>query len=333
MTGRRTIALLALLTTAPAYGCRSQIALGDPDSGLPTRPTGPVVVPPRCTGVPAPTIVTVADPSLGEFRGMVVGGGAIHALFARPTGEGVLARVPTTGGTLTPTANVGLDPASLAISVDSSFVFVAARGSSQVFRVDSAGTVVFAAAFGAPEAVADDGHAGAFWTLPSNDTVFGYDFASSTPTAIATSPRPMALIRVANTLYIAGNGTLSAYELGHDGAPRKIADRCGPGAPASDGQTLYCAEADTIVRVDLASGVARAVAVAQPGARDLVLGAGRVFWRSAPSSAQTLVMALPLDGIGGPTLVESGAGGPLMLAIDGCDLYFTVGRAIVHRAL
>lgn len=326
------LGLLTIAVVALAGGCRSHIILGDPDSGV-TPDSGPVVVPPRCTGDPSRAIVTVADASLGELRGMVAGGGTVHALFAGATGEGVLARVPTTGGVLTPIANVGVDPSSIAISADSAFVFVAARGSSQVFRVDSQGTVVIASAFGAPAAVADDGHAGAFWTLPSNDTVFGFDFVSAAPKAIVTSPRPLSLVRSANTLYIGGIELLSAYELGRDAAPRKIADRCGAGAPAVDGQVLYCADAATIVRIDLASGVAAPVAEAQYGATNLVRGAGRVFWRTAPTPAQTLVMALPLDGIGGPTLIESSGAGPLLLAIEGCDLYFTSGRSIIRRSL
>ncbi len=303
---------------------------GDPDAGVATPP----VEAPRCTGVPSRTVVTVADESLGEFRGMVAGGGLVHALFAR-AGEGVLTRVPTTGGTLIPIATVGMDPSSIAISADASFVFVAARGSSQVFRVDSMGAIVVAQTFGAPGAVADDGRAGAFWTLPSGDTVFAFDFASASPKAILTSPRPLSLLRVANTLYIGGDHLLSAYELGRDPAPHTIADRCGEGTPAVDGQTLYCTDGDTILRIDLAGGGAAPVpvAVAQFGARDLVLGAGRVFWRTAPNPERTVVMALPLDGAGGPTLLESGGAGPLLLATNGCDLYFTAGRSIVRRGL
>ena len=325
------LGLLGLLTAALASACRSQISLGDPDGGVMTP--APALGVARCTGAPSRAVVTVAEASFGDFRGMVASHGTIHALFARPTGEGILARVPATGGVLAAIARVGLDPSSIAVSPSGSLVFVAARGSAQVFRVDAASAVIVAEAPGGPAAVVDDGHAGAFWTLPSSDTVFGFDFASAAPKALVTFARPLSLVRAANTLYIGGSHVLSAYELGQDAAPRTIADRCGEGAPAVDEQTLYCADQGTIVRVDLSSGVAAPVAMAQSGARDLVVGAGRVFWRATPTPARTLVMALPLDGIGGPTLLESGGAGPLMLAIDGCDLYFTVGRAIVRRGL
>jgi hypothetical protein len=44
-------------------------------------------------------------------------------------------------------------------------------------------------------------------------------------------------------------------------------------------------------------------------------------------------MALPLDGIGGPTVFEGSGPGPLTIALDGCDLYFSAGTAIVRYAL
>jgi hypothetical protein len=326
---------IVALAVASAIGCRSQTQLGDPDAASATpSSTQTTSVPPRCSGVPSRAIVTVAEDSWGELRAIVVGGGALYALFARAaTNAGALARVPTSGGRLTEVANVGVDPAALALASDSSFVFVSARASSQVFRVDSLGGVVTGAAGGVPSALVADDHAGAFWTLPASDTIVGWDFAFGAPKAIATTSRPSALLRVAKTLYVVGSGSISAFEPGRDGAPRKIADRCDAGAPAVDGQTLYCADAGAIARVDLATGAGAVVAEAQPGASDVVLGAGRLFWRAAPSPRQTLVMALPLDGIGGPTVIEGLAPspGPLLIASEGCDLYFTAGRTIVRR--
>lgn len=331
MIGRALLAL-AVMTSG---GCRSEIQLGNPDSGsIRGPPTGTGVVPARCPGVPSRAVVTVAESEWGELRGIAVGGGSVHALFARgATREGVIARVPTSGGALTELARVGVDPSALALGGDGAFVFAAARGSSQVFRVDRRGAAIVADAGGAPSAIVADGRGGALWALPSNDSIVGWDFATGGPSAIATSARPSSLLRTDGTLYITGNRSLRAFTPGIDAAPRSIADHCDGAAPAVDGPVLYCAEDGSIARVDLATGGASVVAAEQPGAGDLVLGAGRVFWRTAPAPGQALVMALPLDGVGGPTVFESGGPGPLLIALEGCDLYFTAGRSIVRRGL
>jgi hypothetical protein len=325
-------ALLAL-TVVICGACRSEIQLGDPDSRAPA-PSGPALIPPRCPGVPSRAVVSVAESSWGDLRAIAVGGGALYALFARgAANEGVLARVPTSGGVLAEIARVGLDPSALALGPDGTFVFAGARGSSEIFRVDSSGTTVVGNARGAPSAIVADNAAGALWTLPADDAVIGWDFASGAPSTIATSPRATSLLRASGVLYIAGDHSIAAFAPGRDASPRRIADRCDGGRPAVDGPSLYCADAGTIARVDLASGATTVVAPAQPGARDVVLGAGRVFWRAAPSPVQTLVMSLPLDGIGGPAVVEGSGPGPLLIALDGCDLYFTAGRSLVRRGL
>ena len=328
-------ALLAL-TIVLSGACRSEIQLGGPDAGATsTAPTGTVVVvPPRCSGLPSRDVVTTIEASWGDVRAIAASSGVLYALFARvATNEGVLARVRSAGGMLAEVARVGLDPSALAVSPDGSFVFAASRGSAQVFRVDSLGTAIVSDARGAPSSIVTDDHAGAFWTLPSNDSIIAWDFTTSAPGAIATSPGATSLLRSGGTLFITGDATLRAFAPGRDAAPRTIAKRCGAGVPAIDGQALYCAEAGTIARVDVASGTAGVVATAQPGARDLVIGGGRVFWRASPRPGQTLVMALPLDGIGGPTVFESGGPGPLLIATQGCDLYFTAGSSLVRRGL
>ena len=330
----RRRALLAL-TIVLSGACRAEIQLGNPDSGaVTTAPTGTVVVPPRCTGVPSRAVVTMMESSWGELRAIAVRSSTLHALFARSgTNEGVLTRVPTSGGALTEIARVGIDPSALALAPDGAFVFVASRGSAQVFRVDSLGRAIVADARGAPSSIVTDDRAGAFWSVPSNDSVVAWDFATGAPGAIATSPRAASLLHVGGTLFVTGDGTLRAFAPGRDAAPRTIADRCAAGTPAIDGQTLYCADAETVARVDVTTGTAAVVAAAQPGARDLVIGGGRVFWRAAPSPGQTLVMALPLDGIGGPTVFESSGPGPLFIAVEGCDVYFTAGSSVVRRGL
>jgi hypothetical protein len=325
-------ALLALIAVL-AGACRSEIDLGNPDAGTIPAPTGSVVLPPRCPGVPSRAVVTVVDSAWGDLRAIAAGGGTLYALFARAgTNEGVLARVPASGGTLAEVARVGLDPSALAVG-PSGFVFAAARGSAQVFRVDSLGSALVAEARGGPSSVVADDGAGAFWTVPTSDSVVTWGFAGGTPSAIATSPRATSLLRTGGTLYITAENAVHAFEPGRDAAPRKIADRCDGGTPAVDGTILYCSDGGSIARVELTTGTTTTVATAQPGARNLVLGAGRVFWRAAPSPAQTLVMARPLDGIGGPTVIESSGPGPLALALEGCDLYFSAGPLLIRRGL
>jgi hypothetical protein len=323
---------------AAAGACRSQVSLGDPDSGADapaTPPTSTVV--PRCADGPVRTVVATFDDTWGDLRALTVGGGMLHALFARgAAGDGVLARVATTGslGALVQVAQVGADPSALARTSDSSFVFAAARGGSQIFRVDPNGLVVIANAGGVPSALAADDHGGAFWALSAKDSLFAWTFASGAPAAIATSPRPSWMTRVAGTLYVTGSGSMSSFDPAHDAAPRKIADHCDSGVAAVSDTTLYCADAGTIVSIDIPTGATTVLATAQPEAGDVAVVAGRVFWRTAPNGLQqTLLMALPLDRIGGPTIVEASEPGPLFIASDGCDLYFTAGRAFVRLQL
>ncbi len=326
---------LGALGVVALCACQSDIQLGRPDIASVTPPTvGVVDVPKRCPGIASRSVVAVAEPSWGDFRAVVIGGGTLYALFARrETTEGVIARVPTSGGTLTQLARVGLDPSALAIAPDASFVFASARGSSQVFRVDSMGTASVSDARGPPSAIVADDHGGAFWTIPSNDSVAGWDFARGAPSVLATSPRPSSLVRAGDTLYLRGNLSLSAFAPGRDAARREIASRCDAGTPAIDGTFVYCAESGSITRVDRVTGEAVNVATDQRGAGDVVLGAGRVFWRTTPTPSQSLVMALPLDGVSGPTVVDTSGPSALLLGVDGCDLYFTSGRSMIRRGL
>lgn len=333
----RHLAIMAVLVTLGVSACRSQIQLGDPDAanGVPS-PSGTVPQAPRCSGVASRSVVTVAEASWGELRRIVTGGGMLYALFSNPnTNEGVVARVPTSGGTLTELAKVGIDPVALASSRDGAFVFVSARGSSQVIRADQSGGVVVAAAGGVPAGIVGDDRAGAFWALPADDSVASWSFDAGNPGRVATTPRANALLRIASVLYIVGDRSISVFDTAQDAAPRKLADRCNGSAPAVDGQSLYCADAGDIVQVDLATGNATVVAAAQPGATDVVAAAGRLFWRAAQSPQQTVVMALPLDRIGGPTVFEglAPAAGALLVAAEGCNLYFNSGRSIISRGL
>jgi hypothetical protein len=229
-------------------------------------------------------------------------------------------------------ARVGLDPAGLALAPDGA-AFVSARGSAQVFRVSALGTALVSDARGAPGGVVSDGHAGAIWTVPTNDSLVGWDFGAGAPAVIASTPRPAALLRVDGTLYIVGDRSLQSFVPGDDAAPRTLSNRCSGGAPALDGTSIYCAEEGSIVRVDTTTGMSSAVADGQSGALDVVAAGGRAFWRSQPTAFATTVMALPLDGIGGPTVFEESGPGPLTLALDSCDLYFSAGTAIVRVAL
>ncbi len=332
---RRALAALALpVGLALVVACRSEISLGTPDAGPVGPDSGPTPVPPRCPGIPSRAVVADADPALGELRGVAARGDVLYALLARAgSNEGVLARVATSGGTLTELARVGSDPAGLAISPDGAYVFVAARGSSQIFRVDRNGTATVVSAGGAPSSVIADDEAGAFWSVPVNDAVLRWDFVTPPPQAVATSARAASLARANRVLYIAGDRAIRAFTPGLDAAPRQLAAHCDDGAPAIAGSLAYCVEAEAITRVDLATGDATIMAAAQPGATNVVVAAGRVLWRARPSDRQTLVMALPLDGIGGATVFESSGPGALIMAANGCDLYFSAGRAIVRRGL
>ncbi|HSO40920.1 MAG TPA: hypothetical protein VLT33_50685, partial [Labilithrix sp.] len=219
MPHRALLALALLLAGA----CRSEISLGIPDAST-TPAEGGQTVPPRCPGTPSRSVVTVMGESWGELRAIAAGAGQLHALFASPTtNEGVLARVSTSGGKLTEIARVGLDPSSLALSADGAFAFVAARGSAQVFRVDGAGRVIVGNAGGAPASIVADDQGGAYWTLPLNDGVVRWNFATAAPLTVATAARATSLRRAGGVLYLVGNRTVSAFDPRVDTAPRKLA--------------------------------------------------------------------------------------------------------------
>ena len=314
--------------------CRSEVSLGTPDASAVGPDSGSAPVPPRCPGIASRTVVAEVDPALGELRGLAVHADMLYALLAiTGTNEGVLARVPRSGGTLTELARVGVDPAGLALSSDGAYVFVAARGSSQIFRVDGSGTATVVSATGAPSSIVADDRAGAFWSVPTNDAVVRWDFVTPPPQAVATSARATSLARESGVLYIVGDHAIRAFAPGFDAAPRQLAAHCDDGTPAIAGALAYCVEADAITRVDLTTGDATVMVAAQPGATNVVVAAGRLLWRARPSERQTLVMALPLDRIGGATVFESSGPGALIMAANGCDLYFSAGRAIVRRGL
>lgn len=332
MLRARTLVALAIVI---APGCRGEIQLGDPRANA-ASVDATVATPAsaRCLGVPSRSVVADLQGLPGELRAIAVGAGTLHALLAVDgSDEGLLARVPTTGGALTTVATVGHDPSALALAPDGSFAFVAARASAQVFRVDRGGALLAADARGAPAAIVSDSRGGAFWTLPASDGVVGWDFARGAPAAVAASSAPSALVRAEDALLITSSGSLSVFVPGVDLAPRKIADRCDARAPVSVGAQIYCLDGDALLRIDRADGATSVVATGQLDAGALVVGAGRLFWRATPSADRTLVMALPLDGTGGPTVVESSDAGPVLLAVDGCDLYFTAGSSIVRRGL
>lgn len=329
MMRRALFALAGAL--AVASGCRSEISLGTPEADA---DGGITAVPPRCPGVASRSVVAVSPESLGELRGLAISGDVLYALFATPTNDGVLTRVPTSGGAPSELARVGTDPAGLAVSPDGAYVFVAARGTSQVFRIDrSSGAATVVDATGAPSSIVADDAGGAFWSVPATDAVLRWDFVTPPPRVIATSPGATSLARSGSALTIVGRRAVRVFVPGVDTAPRQLAARCDDGVPALDGQQLYCVESESILRVDVVTGDATTLVAAQTGATNVVVGGGRVLWRVRPNDQQTLVMAFSLDGIGGPTVFESSGPGPLIMAKNGCDLYFSAGRSIVRRGL
>ncbi len=323
---------LSALVLVLVVACRSEISLGTPDAGALTD-SGITQVPPRCSGVASRSVVADVPESLGELRGLAASSDVLYALFATSANEGVLTRVPTAGGALSELARVGTGPAALAVSTDGAYVFVAARGSSQIFRVNRDGSAIVVGATGAPSSIIADDRAGAFWAVPANDAVLTWDFVTPPPNALATSPRATSLARSSGALTIVGNHTVHAYLPGVDAAPRLLAAHCDDGVPAVDGQRLYCVESGSITRVDLATGDATILVPAQTGATNVIVASGRLLWRARPNARQTLVMGLPLDGIGGATVLESSGPGALIMAAAGCDLYFSAGRSIVRRGL
>ncbi|MDB4946498.1 MAG: hypothetical protein JWP97_6032 [Labilithrix sp.] len=342
MKARRLLALpslaaLVALATALTSACSGNIELASPppDAADAGDASDASDAGPRCTGSGIQSVVADIEPGWGEPRAMAAAAGVVHIVFAGAGEQGIVTRVPVSGGLLDEHARTGIDPSAIAVSPDGAHVFVASRGTSQIYRLDAAGNAVVAAAVAPPSSVVSDGHAGAVWTVPSADRVFAWDFAAGGgPGAIATLPRATSLLLAPDALYIAGNHSLytlrSSLEL-----PRAVGSACNGGMPAVTdlGDLAYCADGDTIARVDLQATKSFVVATGQTGASDVIIARGRIFWRAAPDPFTDALMVLPLDLASGPVIAATSPHGALLLARDGCDLLFTAGPSLRRLAL
>lgn len=324
----RPLALLALFCMA----CRSEVQLGDPRTVVVASPTSapvpPALPPPRCVG-PARVVVALADDALGDLVGITAGNGWLYALLARGVErEGVVARVRTSGGELEEVAHVGNDPAALTLAANGTAAFVRFVRGTQIARIDVAGTAVLVDALGTPAAIFDDGANGAYWTNPEG--LVTWDFVNEAPRMVATLSGAGPLLRVGTALYVVADGALHAFEPTHAAVPRRYPFAC-DATPALAGRLLYCAHDGRIVRLDLDSAETATVTPAQSGAGDVVITAGRLFWRTTPTNSRPLVMSTPLGGTGSPDVFEFAEAGPALLTTDGCDLYFNSGRSLIRR--
>lgn len=317
----KCIVVTGLLTLV---ACRVDVSLGAPvDAGSsPFVPTDAGT----CTATEPDSMLTTLDPNFGELRALAAHAGVLVAAFARDDGAGSVAL--STGGAFVELARVGADPVSIAY--DGAHAYVACQASAQVYRV-RAGDAAVATLQTAVTSIAIGAAGRAFWTRPADDAVYAWSFAAGAPMLLATVARAQSIAERDGALYIAGSHSLSVLA---DGAvaPVKLADACGAGPLAIEGGAVLCVEDGTLRRVDLHSGAVSSLASGIGQNQIVVAARGRAFYRSE-RIADASIEAVPLDGVGGPTIVERVHRGPTAIATDGCGLYFLDGTTIRRRAL
>lgn len=312
------------MTIASAVACRAEVSLGAPDAG----PKADAGVPFTCAASPE-RVVVASLAGAGELRAMAVHRGIVYGAFVRPDGA-VLAAALASGGPFSDLAHVGADP--VAVAADDDHAYVACAGTGEVFRVGD-GTVDVAEAQPGVSSVAVDERGVAYWTLPLADQVVAWDFGAKPPQVAAVFPRAQTITAGDRAMIVAGQHALGV--LPRDAAaPRRLADRCGPGAVAVVPGAILCIDDDVLVRVDPQSGAVVPLALGQDGARDVAAARGRAFYRvRASTPSRAAMMSIPLDGIGGAGIVEAVDAAPAVFATDGCALYYVSGGNLVRRAL
>ena len=328
------------LVSALAVGlaaCHDPLSVGAPDDAGLDAPVdaADAAPPPSCATGTGPELVTTLDPALGTVVAVAADEGEIYVATVAP-GTAALSLFSAAKGAGTHlVANVGVSPGYLAL--DRSDVYVATSGSNEVIRVPRDGTPA-TSIIGelSPGPIVTDGWGGAFWvvvdTSASGWAVHGSarGASSSQPVAIGIA-HPTVLASDGTRLFAEGQNEVTAVSsplMNPKVSP--LASRCDGAllAFASEGQAVLCSEGATLVRVAL-DGTGATVLTNLPGnVRELVVGGGRAFVRLEPRAGThdtALIMAVPLDGVGGPTLVPV-TRTATNLATDRCFLYFLDGQ-------
>ena len=319
---KRAVAALVLVFV----GCRVNVSLGVPEDVAQPSADASIAICPTT----ASDIEITADPALGQLRALAAASGRVVGAFSRPDGAGVVAWASSTGGAFTEVARIGADP--VAIAFDGVHAYVACAASAAVHRAGvDGGPSAVATSQSAVSSVAVVSGGRAFWTRPVDDALVAWDFGEGGPVAVGVVPRAQAVVALNGSIYIAGDHRL--YRLGpSDVVPTMLSPVCGGGALAASGDAIYCIDGGTLHRIDPQTGGHFALAGGIRGGRDVVTARGRVFFRAEGTSGAT-VEAVPIDGVGGPTIIAATELGSSALATDGCGLFYSIGSAVNRRAL
>lgn len=321
MVARRVASVAIALACSFTASCRGQVSLGDREDSAP-----PPVQRLVCPAAPAePVTLADADVSLGGIRSIAAHGGVVYVLFERGTAaQLVLARIGSAGA-ISDVAAAGAGASSIAAAAEGAYV----AADRELFRVPVTGALTSVRAENPIGAVVT-GSGRVYWAIASTGQIFGWDFGVGAPSLLGTAAgAPITGLAFARGVLHASGVRVTAIDAA-GGAPRDVTDRCGPGAVASSDDGIVCAVNGTIVRVRRDGG--SIVVPDQPGALDVLGAAGRAFWYRG-SGASGVIMNLPFDGIGGPTILVSGLVESGPIATDGCALYFASGRKILRRGL
>lgn len=318
---KRGRVVLVLVTLAVA-GCRTKVSLGTPDSDGGTIATPDART---CPAMETDGVIAWLEPAIGELRALAAHAGLVVAAFARPDGSGMVARASE--GSLVEIAEVGGDP--VAVAFDGTNIYVACRASARVDRLRD-GEVVSARSQAGVSSIAIGVGGRALWTRPADGEIVSWAVDAERPGIIATFPRAQSIAEHDGTIYFAGLHRLARLGPG-EVAPTKIADVCGPGAIAVEGDFVYCLDDGVLQRINVGTRVIEPLVDGIEGATDVLVARGRAFFRRHGPERSTLE-AVPTDGIGGRTLVDVVQGAAPM-ATDGCSLYYSDGSAIHHRSL
>ncbi|WP_394834706.1 hypothetical protein LVJ94_50250 [Pendulispora rubella] len=324
-------AIVACSLGAPA--CRDEVSLGNPRSYGP-----PPSLLPACPASEEFELIANVEPNGSPIRAMKADNDGIFVVTGTDGIPGSLFRV--TGGSVQFLATVGVGPEAIAVGRDS--VFVACSQSSQVFRVakDGSTTLFVANQPGVHTLVAAESDNMAYWVLAGDGgAVRQYYFGSNGFNTFESALLPVSIAHDGKSLYVSrGQGPVLKGTGSFSDPTVTLPGRCDGRMLALTERDLLCVDGNAINRIPReGQRAATTRAVLPPGTIfDLVVGAGRVFFRFEPKDGYPgppRIMSMPLVGDAAPTVIARLPGTVRFLTADACHLYVAEKNAVMRWRL